>query len=76
VVTLVTHRHMAEGAQIVRKAAWYEKAHPTFSDALGLVRRQLWAREETFYRSLGESETVKVPREFMERLTDAICYSA
>jgi hypothetical protein len=75
-VTLLAHRHMAEGAQIVRKAAWYDKAHPTFSDALALVRRQLWAREETFYRSSRESDTVKVPREFMERLTDAICYAA
>src|SRR5215216_6041540 len=76
VVTLLAQRHMAEGAQIVRKAAWYEKAHPTFSDALALVRRQLWAREETFYRSSRESDTVKVPREFMERLTEAICYAA
>src|SRR5215211_5615529 len=75
-VTLLAHRHMAEGAQIVRKAAWYDKAHPTFSDALALVRRQLWAREETFYRSSRESDTVKVPREFVERLTDAICYAA
>jgi hypothetical protein len=75
-VTLLAHRHMAEGAQIVRKAAWYDKAHPTFSDALALVRRQLWAREETFYRSSRESDTIKVPREFMERLTDAICYAA
>ncbi len=75
-VTLLAHRHMAEGAQIVRKAAWYEKAHPTFSDALALVRRQLWAWEETFYGSSRESDTVKVPREFMERLTDAICYAA
>jgi DDE superfamily endonuclease len=75
-VTLLAHRHMAEGAQIIRKAAWYDKAHPTFSDALALVRRQLWALEETFYRSSRESDTVKVPREFMERLTDAICYAA
>jgi hypothetical protein len=75
-VTLLAHQHIAEGAQIVRKAAWYDKAHPTFSDALALVRRQLWAREETFYRSSRQSDTVKVPREFMERLTDAICYAA
>jgi hypothetical protein len=75
-VTLLAHRYMAEGAQIVRKAAWYHKAHPTFSDALALVRRQLWTREENFYRSSRESDTKKVPREFMERLTDAICYAA
>jgi hypothetical protein len=75
-VTLLAHRHMAEGAKIVRKAAWYDKAHPTFSDALALVRRELWAREETFYGSSRESDTVKVPRAFVERLTDAICYAA
>ena len=75
-VTLVAHRHMAEGAQTVRKAAWYDKAYPTFSDALALVRRQLWAREETFFRSSRESDTVIVPREFVERLTDAMCYAA
>jgi hypothetical protein len=75
-VTQLAHQQIAEGAQIVRKAAWYDKAHPTFSDALALVRRQLWAREETFYRSSRQSDTVKVPREFMERLTDAICYAA
>ena len=31
---------------------------------------------ETFYRSSRESDTVKVPREFMERLTNAVCYAA
>jgi hypothetical protein len=36
----------------------------------------LWAREATFYGSSGEIETVKVPREFVERLTDAVCYAA
>jgi hypothetical protein len=75
-VTLLAHWHLAEGAQIVRKAAWYDKTYPTFSDALALVRRQLWAREETFCGSSRESDTVKVPRQFVERLTDAICYAA
>jgi hypothetical protein len=78
-VTLFAHRYMANKKSAnaaVRGAAWYEKQRPTFSDALALVRRQLWAREETFYRSSRESDTIKVPREFMERLTDAICYAA
>jgi hypothetical protein len=75
-VTLLAHRHMAEGAEIVRKAAWYDKPYPTFSNALALVRRELWAREGTFYGLSRESDTVKVPREFVERLTDAVCYAA
>ncbi len=76
-VTLFAHRHMAKGAETVRRTAWYDKRHPTFSDALALVRRELWAQEEaTFCGSARENDTVKVPREFMERLTDAVCYAA
>jgi hypothetical protein len=35
----------------------------------------LWA-QESFCGSPGETDTVKVPREFMERLTEAVCYAA
>jgi hypothetical protein len=77
VITLLANRYMAKGEDIVRRAAWYDKTRPTFSDALALVRRELWAQEEaTFYGSARENDTVKVPREFMERLTDAVCYAA
>jgi hypothetical protein len=62
--------------RVVRRAAWYEKERPTFSDALALVRKELWKREATFYGSLAETDAVKVPREFVERLTDAVCYAA
>jgi hypothetical protein len=75
-VTLLAHRRMAKGAAAVRRTAWYAKRHPTFSDALASVRKQLWAQEAAFYGSLRETEKVKVPREFMERLTDAVCYAA
>ena len=60
-----------------RQAAWYHKAHPTFADALALVRKKLWAQEEqTFWGLPSATETVKVPRDFVERLTDAVCYAA
>jgi hypothetical protein len=77
-VTLFAHRRMAqEGSRAIRRAAWYEKSHPTFTDALALVRKQLWAQEwVTSYGSSAEAETVKVPRVFVERLTDAVCYAA
>jgi hypothetical protein len=68
----------AKGSDLERRAraAWYEKAHPTFSDALVLVRRQLWVQEATFCRSPADTETVKVPQALRERLTDAVCYAA
>ncbi len=76
VITLLAHRHMVKGEEVVRRAAWYNKTHPTFSDALALVRRKLWSQEATFCGSVRDDETVKVPREFIERLTDAVCYAA
>jgi hypothetical protein len=77
VITLCAHQHMAKGVDVVRRTAWYDKRHPTFCDALALVRRELWAQEEaTFCGSAQEKDIVKVSREFMQRLTDAICYAA
>lgn len=77
VVALIADRYMAKGEGALRKAAWYDKRHPTFSDALAVARRELWKQEETtFCGSSSESETVKVPRGFIERLTDAVCYAA
>ena len=68
---------MSKGVGTVRRTAWYDKRHPSFSDALAQVRRQLWTQEQTTFRgSARETDTVKVPREFMERLTDAVCYAA
>lgn len=75
-VTLLAHLHMAKGADAIRRSAWYDKRHPTFCDALALVRKELWAQEMSFCGSAQETDTVKVPREFVERLTDAVCYAA
>ena len=75
-VTLFAHQHMAKSTQTVRRTAWYHKSYPTFSDALALVRKELWAQEETFCRLSREVDTVKVPRVFVQRLTDAVCYAA
>ena len=75
-VTLFAHQRMAQGSGIVRQTAWYRKSYPTFSDALALVRKELWAQEETFCGSAQENDMVKVPREFVERLTYAVCYAA
>ena len=75
-VTLLTHRRMAQSTETPQRAAWYRKPYPTFSDALALVRRELWAQEETFCRSAREADMVKVPRAFVEHLTETLCYAA
>jgi hypothetical protein len=77
-VTLFAHQRMRQAVGTFRRqAAWYHKRHPTFADALALVRKELWAQEErTFYGSPSATDTIKVPRVFMERLTEAVCYAA
>jgi hypothetical protein len=74
-VALLAHGRMrqAAGAFLGRRPG--TKTHPTFADSLALVRKELWA-QETFYVLPADTETVKVPRAFMERLTDALCYAA
>jgi DDE superfamily endonuclease len=75
VTTLFAHRQMREVVGVFRRVAWYHKRHPTFADALALVRKELWA-SATFYGSPAQSDSVKVPRAYLERLTDALCYAA
>ena len=65
---------MRRSTEPLRRVAWYRKPHPTFSDALALVRKDLWA-SATFCGSAAQSDMVKVPRAYLERLTDAVCYA-
>jgi hypothetical protein len=75
-IALFAHRWTRQASGTFRRrAAWYRKRHPTFADALALVRKELWAGA-TFYGSAAQSDTIKVPRAFVERLTEAVCYVA
>ena len=74
-VTLWAHPRMGPTTDVVRQAAWYPKARPTFSDALALVRRELWA-QSAFCISASDPDMIEIPRAFVNRLTDALCYAA
>lgn len=71
-VTLLAHPHLIEQSSPIRQAAWYRKKLPTFADALALVRREIW-RHEGFCISGAEADTIKVPRAFLEHLTETLC---
>ena len=75
VVTLMTHALLRSEARVVRTAAWYAKARPTFADAIAVVRRELWSACY-FSRSEPNSEVIEIPRSLFERLTDTVCYAA
>lgn len=74
-ITLFAKAQKARLLASVRRAAWYDKRLPTFSDALALARKELWA-QEIFRGSHLDTDTVKVPRAFVERLTDVVSYAA
>jgi hypothetical protein len=73
-VTLLAHPNMTT-AGCVRQASWYRKPLPTFSDALALVRQQLW-QHTLSCTSVDIADRAEVPRAVIERLTAALCYAA
>jgi len=74
-VTLMAQALLQAETHVVRTAAWYAKVRPTFSDALAVVRRELWSAHH-FSMSRVKSEVVEIPRSLLERLTDTVCYAA
>ncbi len=64
-----------DGDVLLRRAAWYPKRQPSFSDALAAVRHRLWT-SATFSSSPDQGEVVKIPRALLERLTQAACFPA
>jgi hypothetical protein len=75
IVTLTAHLLIEKGITTVRRMAWYRKTRPTFSDALALVRRQLWDHLH-FSMSHQETDMINIPRALFERFIDAVCYPA
>jgi len=75
VVTLLADRSVTQGTLPIRQTAWYSKAWPTFSDALAVVRHQLW-QSMTFHTSSSDRDVAKVPLMLLNRLMEALCYAA
>lgn len=75
VVTLLAERLLKQQPLPVRRAAWYAKKSATFVDTIALVRRWLW-RHEHFRLSATANDLIKVPRSWLEHLTETLCYAA
>ena len=73
-VTLLAHHSTRRGKLPIRQTAWYDKPLPTFSDALAIVRYQVW-QAMIFHTSVPEVDMQKVPRVLLMRFTDALCYA-
>jgi hypothetical protein len=73
-VTLIAHSHAQRRKLSIRQAAWYHKSQPTFSDALALVRRQIW-QHECFPQVGLPSDSPKSSSATQDRLLSALCYT-
>jgi len=66
-VTLWTHKLQQQQGIEAQCSAWYQKLHPTFSDALALVREQLWGKQQ-FLTSRSEAEVKYLNQPLIEHL--------
>jgi len=74
-VTLFAHQILQGHELAARQATWYQKAQPTFSDTLALVRQQLWPVSIS-WMSGGKGDVVIIPKALLERLTDTLAFAA
>lgn len=72
-VALVAEELSKSGKLKIRQAVWYQKQVATFSDAIGCVRQQIW-EWRSFQTSDGQVEMIKIPRAYLECLTDTLCF--
>jgi len=72
-ITMVAQELSKGGNLKIRSAIWYDKELVTFSDAIGCVRQSLWEKR-SFQTSKKEMEMIKIPRPFLECLTETLCF--
>jgi len=71
-VTLWAGQLAAEGGPAIECVRWYRKSLPTFSDALALVRHELWTAQFSA-TSPGTGTVQNVPADLIERLLLIAC---
>jgi hypothetical protein len=73
-VALIVQRQPA-WQQAFRRSVWYQKAQPTFADALAQVRRALW-RQLGFWLSAVAVDKQKSPQLLLEHVAELLAYVA
>jgi hypothetical protein len=73
-VTLLANTHACKSKIPIRQAAWYCKPLPTFSDALALVRQEVW-QHRYFQLSQKHYDVRKMRLEVLNYLSNAAFYT-
>jgi hypothetical protein len=74
-VTLWTHKLQQQQGIEAKSSAWYIKRYPTFSDAMALVRQQLWQAQE-FSTSQFETEVKNLNEPLIRHLCNMMARAA
>ncbi len=73
VVTLYVHQNAERLALSPRRAAWYPKPAPTFSDAIARLRQHLWF--ERIVMSAGSADMTQSLPPAVQSIIEAACYA-
>jgi hypothetical protein len=74
-VTLLAAQLTPQARRAIATSAWYRKRHPTFSDTLAAVRREVW-REQGFTTSARTLDMRKLRPALRDGITYALCHAA
>ena len=74
-VTLLGKQLTPHARRATSTSAWYRKQHPTFSDTLAAVRREIW-REQGFITSSRAGNMKKLRPALRNGITYALCHAA
>jgi hypothetical protein len=72
-VTLWVHGLLKNQVLPTRRAAWYQKTTPSFSDALAFLRLELWPARIS-WRSPSQPDMVEIPRGLFDCLIDTLAF--
>jgi len=75
IITLWTDHLYRQNGLSLKTYAWYQKPHPTFSDAVASVRNQIW-RKQKFLTSLFEEDVYNLKSKWLKHLLNMACNAA
>ena len=74
-VILMANHLIGDGELLIQNYAWYQKSQATFSDAIAVVRQNIWQSRYYANSSRGGESPISV-RAFLDILLQTVCYAS
>ena len=75
IITLWANQLNQQGLINLQISAWYQKSHPTFSDAIAAARKQIW-RNQKYLTSHFKGEVKYLNQPFVDHLINLVSRAA